>query len=70
MTTRHLTPVQRAYLLGLRRGRAQARRKMQSMLTELDDLSEQVSTLASDFHRYRSLEQAIETERDENSWLQ
>jgi hypothetical protein len=37
---------------------------------EVEDLSETASSLASDFHRYRSLEQAIESERDEQTWLQ
>lgn len=42
---------------------------MLSMRDELDDLYSAVGNLALDFHRYRSLEQAIEAERDETTWL-
>lgn len=49
--TRRLSPMQRVYMIGLRRGKRQARQALREVSNELDDLYSAVGNLARDLHR-------------------
>jgi flagellar biosynthesis/type III secretory pathway protein FliH len=72
MTGRKLSPLQRAYLLGLRRGLAKARKEMRIATErwedELESLSDEVDALMADYATCKQIAQAV-TERDPNALL-
>jgi len=68
-----LSPLQRAYLLGYRRAKAQMSRELHEMARRLDDeiaeLADEMKGMRDEFHRYQAVERAIATERDLDAWL-
>ena len=69
-----LSPLQRAYLMGVRRARARAQREMNEMVDEFEDVLGEIHAetrgVRDELARLRTLDSALLAERDpEHEWL-
>ena len=71
---RRLSPLQRGYLLGLRRARAQAQRQRDDLAERFEDVIDKIHgemrSVRNELARLRMLDNAILAERDADAWQQ
>jgi uncharacterized protein YjiS (DUF1127 family) len=64
-----LSPLQRAYLMGFRRARIQARRDVNALAHQFGAVNAELRGMRREMARLRAIDQALETEREDTLWL-
>jgi uncharacterized protein YjiS (DUF1127 family) len=65
----HLSPLQRAYLMGFRRARIYARRDVNALADPSEAVSTELRGVRRELARLRAIDHALEAERDNTLWL-